>query len=203
MPRKNSKNYESHVSSSPLELETFVVEDPEEKARLEAAMKAAMKDDPFVRRVADTLASLPEEEIPPANEDPSFYDLTADFDIEAVIAEAAAQRKRSSIYVGLDQQATPAKEYTGKSVSYYQVEVTTPTTEGRPPYIAECNDIIEALGMNFAEGNAFKAIWRTCAARQGKSKQGYKDGVYDAEKVVFFGERMIVQAKKDKKGEQE
>lgn len=86
-------------------------------------------------------------------------------------------------------------EYTGKSVSYYQVEITNPTTPGRSPYTAECNDIIEALGMSFAEGNAFKAIWRMCAARSGKSKRGYTDSLYDAEKVVFFGERMVALAR--------
>jgi hypothetical protein len=50
--------------------------------------------------------------------------------------------------------------------------------------------------MNYAEGNAFKAIWRSCAARNlGLAKDGYKDGLYDAEKVVFFGKRMVEQAK--------
>lgn len=87
------------------------------------------------------------------------------------------------------------KEYTGGSVGYYSVPVPRPTTQGRPAYMAECNDIIEALGMNYAEGNAFKAIWRSCAARLGKSKDGYRDGLYDAEKVVFFGKRMVEQAK--------
>jgi hypothetical protein len=87
-------------------------------------------------------------------------------------------------------------EYTGGSVGYYQVKVTAPTSGG-DAYTAECNDIIEALGMNYAEGNAFKAIWRRCAARTlGKTKAGYKDGLYDAEKVVFFGERMVAQEKK-------
>lgn len=84
-------------------------------------------------------------------------------------------------------------EYTGGSVSYYQVRITAPTSGG-DAYTAECNDIIEALGMNYAEGNAFKAIWRRCAARHlGKAKAGYKDGLYDAEKVVFFGQRMVAQ----------
>lgn len=88
-----------------------------------------------------------------------------------------------------------AVEYTGGSVSYYRVEVTAPTSGG-VTYTAECNDIIEALGMNYAEGNAFKAIWRRCAARTlGKAKAGYKDGLYDAEKVVFFGQRMVEQEK--------
>lgn len=86
-------------------------------------------------------------------------------------------------------------EYTGGSVSYYKVCIENPTSKGADSYTAECNDIIEALGMNYAEGNAFKALWRMCAARQGRSKKGYTDGVYDAEKVVFFGERLILQQK--------
>lgn len=89
---------------------------------------------------------------------------------------------------------TKQQEYTGGSVSYYSVYIANPTSS-TDPYIAECNDIIEALGMNFAEGNAFKAIWRKCSAQSlGKSKEGYKDGLYDAQKVVFFGQRMVVQA---------
>ena len=82
-------------------------------------------------------------------------------------------------------------EYTGGSSSYYRVLVESPTTEATPPYIAECNDIIEALEMNYAEGNVLKAIWRRCAARQGKLKKGYTDGQYDAEKMVFFAERIL------------
>lgn len=78
-------------------------------------------------------------------------------------------------------------------MSYYTVHIKHPTSDNRAPYHAECNDLIEALGMNYAEGNAFKAIWRRCAARLGMSKEGYKDGLYDAEKVVFFGERMVAQ----------
>lgn len=87
----------------------------------------------------------------------------------------------------------PSVEHTGGSSSYYQVRIESPTT-ATDPYDAECNDIIEALGMTFAEGNAFKAIWRTAAARTlGKQKKG-NNALYDAEKVVFFGERMIVAA---------
>lgn len=87
-------------------------------------------------------------------------------------------------------------EYTGGSVSYYSVHVANPTTPEREPYDAECNDIIEALGMNYAEGNAFKAIWRRAAARNlGKTKAGYRDGLYDAEKAEFFARRLVVQAK--------
>jgi len=94
------------------------------------------------------------------------------------------------------------KEYTGSSVSYYRVHVPKPTSPDLPAYFAECNDIIKALKMNYAEGNAFKAIWRSCAARNlGLSKEGYKDGLYDAEKVVFFGNDMIQQAKEEQRGQ--
>lgn len=85
-----------------------------------------------------------------------------------------------------------SREYTGKDVSYYCVEIKDPKRFA--PYTAEAEDIIEALGMNFAEGCAFKAIWRRCAAKTlGKSKAGYKGGTYDAEKVVYYGQRMVAQ----------
>jgi hypothetical protein len=94
-----------------------------------------------------------------------------------------------------------ATEYTGGSVSYYRVQITAPVSGG-DAYTAECNDIIEALGMSYAEGNAFKALWRRCAARNlGIAKRGYTDGLYDAEKVVFFGERLVAQERQRKKSE--
>lgn len=89
-----------------------------------------------------------------------------------------------------------SEEYTGGSVSYYTVEIQRPTNPTASHYRAECNDIIEALGMNYAEGNAFKALWRRAAARNlGLAKRGYTDGLYDAEKVVFFGSRLVAQEK--------
>ena len=96
-------------------------------------------------------------------------------------------------------QETTCPEYTGGSVSYYKVRIDDPLS-GSDAYVAECNDIIEALGMNYAEGNAFKAIWRMCAARTlGKQKKGYTDGLYDAEKVAFFGARMVEQQRRAQK----
>lgn len=86
-------------------------------------------------------------------------------------------------------------EYTGGSVNYYKLLVERPTNLPES-YEVECNDIIEALDMNYAEGNAFKAIWRKCAAKKfGIKKKGYDNGLYDSEKVVFFGERMVEQSK--------
>ena len=83
----------------------------------------------------------------------------------------------------------PCSQGSGGSSDYYKALVRHPTTPGVDPYMAECNDIIEALDMTFAEGNAFKAIWRTSAARLGREKAG-NDAVRDAQKVQFFGGRM-------------
>lgn len=88
-------------------------------------------------------------------------------------------------------------EYTGGSVSYYTVRIRKPTNPAADQYDAECNDIIEALQMNYAEGNAFKALWRRAAARMGKQKRGYDGGLYDAEKVQFFGGRLVEQSKQE------
>ena len=86
-------------------------------------------------------------------------------------------------------------EHTGKSVSYYDVVITrwtNPKHQHEKPVTIACNDIIEALNMNYACANAFKAIWRICAAKQGKLKKG-NNAVYDAEKAVFFAERVLTQ----------
>jgi hypothetical protein len=83
------------------------------------------------------------------------------------------------------------REYTGSSVSYYAIDVNDPINEESDPYTAECQDIIEALKLDFNEGNVLKAIWRRAAARLGRSKKGYDDGLYDAEKIVFYGQRLV------------
>jgi hypothetical protein len=91
-------------------------------------------------------------------------------------------------------------EFTGKDVSYYVVNVPAP--KRLDPYTAECEDIIEALGMTFAEGCALKAIWRSCAARTlGLRKQGQDEhGIYDAEKVGYYGTAMLRQRSRAKEG---
>lgn len=88
-------------------------------------------------------------------------------------------------------------ERSGGSVSYYVVDIENPTTETNSPYTAECNDIIEALNMTYAEANMFKEIWRTAAARTlGKKKAGH-DAVYGAEKISFFSYRNLIRKKKE------
>ena len=81
---------------------------------------------------------------------------------------------------------------TGASSDYYKVWVANPTSGGGV-YTAECNDIIEALNMNFAEGNIFKAVWRRAALRMGNGKPG-SSLLYDAEKIEFFGKRLVQQS---------
>jgi len=80
---------------------------------------------------------------------------------------------------------------TGGHSDYYSVYVTSPTSGGEP-YTAECNDIIEAMEMNFAEGNILKAVWRRAAHRMGRGKPG-GTMLYNSEKIVFFGERCVKQ----------
>lgn len=80
----------------------------------------------------------------------------------------------------------------GADGSYYEVDIVHP--KSGKPYRAECQDIIEALGMDFNEGNVFKGIWRRCAARTlGKVKKGNEDTLYDAQKVEFYSNRILLQ----------
>lgn len=127
---------------------------------------------------------------------PRLYFVTQHDYSRGTAADHHAEDVKKAMHMVTDQ-----REYTGLSVNYYKVPVSNPTSPDTAPYTAECNDIIEALGMNYAEGNAFKAIWRSCAARHlGLSKRGYDDAKYDAEKVVFFAKRMVEQSTQIKKG---
>jgi hypothetical protein len=94
------------------------------------------------------------------------------------------------------QQLDKAVQPTGDNVNYYIVAIEKP--KRLPPYEAEAEDIIEVLGMSFAEGNVFKALWRSCAeSALGLHKPGANtDGVYDAEKMVYYSQRVLAQRKK-------
>jgi len=117
-------------------------------------------------------------------------------DIVFVLGDAGALNRWE--FVDFTPIQGRSSEYTGGSVSYYTVRVLEPTDPAHDQYDAECNDIIEALQMNYAEGNAFKALWRRAAARLGKQKRGYDGGLYDAEKVEFFGARLVEQSKQER-----
>ena len=96
-----------------------------------------------------------------------------------------------------DEVMVPMKakpKLTGGPADYYKVDVSKPTSGGIP-YTAECNDIIEALNMEYDVANAFKAAWRVAVLRQGRGKPGQDSAVYDGEKIVFFGKRIIERAK--------
>lgn len=82
-------------------------------------------------------------------------------------------------------------ESSGLRVNYYLVKVSNPQREDQPPYQAECEDIIQALGMTFDEGSAFKALWRTAAARTHGLQKANNDAVYNYEKVVHYGGRLV------------
>lgn len=74
--------------------------------------------------------------------------------------------------------------------NWYVVPIKNPQRKEQEPYQAECEDIIQALGMTFDEGCAFKALWRNAAARMGNGKPG-NTAVYDAEKLVHYANRIL------------
>lgn len=83
-------------------------------------------------------------------------------------------------------------ENSGAHGAYYELTIQRPKSGGAA-YKAECQDIIEALKMDFNEGNAFKALWRRAAGRLGNVKKGNEDPLYDAQKIKFYGTRILEQ----------
>ena len=77
----------------------------------------------------------------------------------------------------------------GGLVNYYLVRVEHPQRPNQSAYTAECEDIIEALGLNFDEGNIFKEIWRSANARQGNGKPGNTE-IRGAEKIKHYAQRI-------------
>ena len=94
-----------------------------------------------------------------------------------------------------------AAENSGGRVNYYLVEVKHPQREDQPPYQAECEDIIEALELNFDEANIFKEIWRTARARQGTKKEGNSE-LRAAQKIVHYGKRILRRVERSTKTEE-
>lgn len=85
----------------------------------------------------------------------------------------------------------PAPRASGGRTNYYLVRVENPQREDQPAYTAECEDIIEALGLNFDEANIFKEIWRSANARtHGNAKIGHS-AIYGAEKMVHYAGRIL------------
>ena len=95
----------------------------------------------------------------------------------------------------LNKTDEPAK-LSGGRVNYYLVKVSHPQREEQPPYQAECEDIIEALGLNFDEGNIFKELWRTANERtHGNGKPG-NSHLRAAEKIKHYADRILKRAKR-------
>lgn len=100
---------------------------------------------------------------------------------------------RGDEYCPACEEVEEKAKLTGGSSDYYKLRIEKPTSGG-DAYTTECNDIIEALSMNYAEGNAFKAVWRRAALRAGGGKPG-STLLYESEKVEFFGKRLVEQVK--------
>ncbi len=84
---------------------------------------------------------------------------------------------------------------TGGLSGHYLADVLKPQRGGNP-YQAECDDIIYALNMTFDEGEAFKAIWRTCTARLGYGKKD-NTALYNAQKLVHRSKRILQRAESE------
>lgn len=69
------------------------------------------------------------------------------------------------------EQPSEAAEYTGGSVSYYKAPVAAPLSGGAA-YVAECGDIIEALGMTYAEATPSRRSG-ACARLARWGRRGY------------------------------
>ena len=85
-------------------------------------------------------------------------------------------------------------KFSGGLNNWYVVPVKHPQRKEQEPYQAECEDIIQALGMTFDEGCAFKALWRNAAARMGNGKPG-NSTLYDCEKLVHYANRLLAKEK--------
>lgn len=84
--------------------------------------------------------------------------------------------------------AKEPKALSGLSNDYYKIWCVSEDGEN---YIVECNDVIDALGMNFNEGTAFKALWRKAALRRGHGKPG-STARYEAEKIFWSARRELI-----------
>jgi hypothetical protein len=89
------------------------------------------------------------------------------------------------------------KENSGLQVNYYLAYVFHPQREEQLPYQAECEDLIDALGLTFDEANMFKEIWRTANERtHGKGKVG-NTPLRAAQKLVHYSGRILRKATRE------
>jgi hypothetical protein len=89
------------------------------------------------------------------------------------------------------------KEISGGRVNYYLANVEHPQREEQPPYQAECEDLIDVLGLTPDEANIFKEIWRTANERtHGKGKEG-NTPLRAAQKCVHYSGRLLRKAERE------
>ena len=82
-------------------------------------------------------------------------------------------------------------EDSGSHCEYYHCEVKHPQNPNQKiGYIANCEDIIQALGLTFDEGCEFKSIWRRGRGRQGFVK-AESTPLRDAIKAVHYSTRVL------------
>ena len=113
------------------------------------------------------------------------YQLTSEY-AEHVRKVTKAEQEMKSVMNNNKPNPTSG----GGLTNYYLVNVKHPQREEHQSYIAECEDIIEALELNFDEANIFKEIWRTANARKGNAKQGQND-LRAAEKIYHYAGRIL------------
>jgi hypothetical protein len=83
---------------------------------------------------------------------------------------------------------TRPEQSSGGDNDYWVANVTEP--KRLAPYKAEAEDLIELFQFSFAEGNAFKALWRMGMDRVASGKPG-DTPLRNAEKVAYYGSRMV------------
>lgn len=84
-----------------------------------------------------------------------------------------------------------SEENSGYHNQYYHCPVHRPQNPNQvEPYIANCEDIIQALDLTFDEGCEFKSLWRRARARQGFRK-AESTAVRDAHKAVHYAQRVL------------
>lgn len=81
-------------------------------------------------------------------------------------------------------------ENSASHCEYYHCPVDHPSNPGQEaPYVANCEDIIQALGLTFDEGCEFKSLWRRGRGRQGFVK-AESTALRDAAKAVHYSKRV-------------
>lgn len=161
-----------------------------------------IKVDTQLRSISDSLNPLSAEERELSMQIDNALNATDDVDWRADYNGPSIEEFREQIAKPdpmlkfLVEPVPPKKEISGGRVNYYLVKVDNPQREDQVPYQAECEDIIEALGLNFDEGNIFKEIWRTANERtHGVGKVG-NSPLRGAQKIVHYANRILKRAQR-------